>query len=275
MTFPSTHLTLIQRLASGGTEADWQRFWQNYWGPLCRFSLRFGAKNLDEAEDVASKTFEALWEQRLLVRWAANRSAKLRTLLCSVVRNILSHRNRVQAGRDRHREDLVDHVEQLNPPPADYADAFYAAWVEDVVQQTVETLAAEYCQKGQADYVRVLYGRLCQGMSIAETAQALELSATAVDHYFRHARDRLGKILEIQVRDQVECCCPEEDRGPEFAVEWQRLGQYLVDHGGLEDAVRAAYEVWSPAQTNRCKASGLKKLQESRIFIRENRPTAS
>ncbi|MBU4271254.1 MAG: hypothetical protein KKE86_04830, partial [Planctomycetes bacterium] len=97
MGFPQTRLTLIQRLTSGGAEEDWQNFLKDYWGPICRFSLRRGARNLDDAEDVASETFEALWEQRLLVRWVANRSAKLRTLLCCVVRNILSHRNRVRA----------------------------------------------------------------------------------------------------------------------------------------------------------------------------------
>jgi DNA-directed RNA polymerase specialized sigma24 family protein len=61
-------LTLVQRLASGGTEEDWQGFLKDYWGPVWRFSLRFGARNLDEAEDAASETFEVLWEQRLLVR---------------------------------------------------------------------------------------------------------------------------------------------------------------------------------------------------------------
>src|ERR1035437_11123351 len=88
MSFPQTHLTLVQRLASGSTEDDWQSFLKDYWGPICRFSMRWGARNLDDAEDVAAETFEVLWEQRLLVRWVSNRSAKLRTLLCTVVRNI-------------------------------------------------------------------------------------------------------------------------------------------------------------------------------------------
>ena len=107
MSFPQTRLTLVERLASGGTEEDWRRFLKDYWGPICRFSLRWGARDLDNAEDVASETFEVLWEQRLLVRWASNRSAKLRTLLCSVVRNILSHRNRVRVGREQRQEDLA------------------------------------------------------------------------------------------------------------------------------------------------------------------------
>lgn len=80
MSFPQTRLTLIQRLATGGSEEDWRCFLQDDWGPICRFSLRFGARNLDDAEEVASQTFEVFWEKRLLARWMSQRSAKLRTL---------------------------------------------------------------------------------------------------------------------------------------------------------------------------------------------------
>jgi RNA polymerase sigma factor (sigma-70 family) len=248
MSFPQTHLTLIQRLASAGTEEDWQGFLKDYWGPICRFAMRFGARNLDDAEDVASKTFEALWEQRLLVRWASNRSAKLRTLLCSVVRNILSHQNRVRASREQHQEDVAEHLERLNRTPEKHVDAFYAAWVEDIVQQAVEFLAADYCRKGQVDYVRVLYGRLCQSMTIAGVAEALNISPSAVDHYFRDAKERLAEKLELLARRQFSCYCSVEDVDEEFAVEWQRLGQYLSEHGGIEMAVRQAYDLLDPVQ---------------------------
>ena len=75
MSFPETRLTLIQRLAAGGTAEDWQDFLGYYWGPVCRFALRSGAGQLNDAEDVAVQTFEVLWESRLLVRWIANRTA--------------------------------------------------------------------------------------------------------------------------------------------------------------------------------------------------------
>ena len=171
----------------------------------------FGDRSLDDAEDVASETFEALWEQRLLVRWVSNRAAKLRTLLCTVVRNILSHRNRVRVSREQRLRDVSEHMNGLNRMPAEQADAFYAAWVEDVVQQAVESLAADYCRKGQVDYVRVFYGRLCQGMTIAKTAEALELSPAAVDHFFRHAKERLSEKLEQFVRRQVQRYCPADE----------------------------------------------------------------
>lgn len=259
MSFPQTQFTLIQQLASGGTEEDWQGFLKDYWGPICRFSMRFGARNLGDAEDVALETFEILWEQRLLVRWASNRSAKLRTLLCCVVRNILSHRNRVRSGREDRLADVAKHVAQQGRDSEEQADAFYCAWVEDIMQQAVESMAADYCRKGQVDYVRVLYGRICQGMTIAETAKALNLSPAAVDHYFRHAKERLAEKLEQVTRRQIECYCPAEDHQAEFATEWQRLGRHLGEHGGIEEAVRRVYDFWNPAEAKKHRESGLSR----------------
>ena len=63
MGFPETSLTLVQRLASGGSEEDWRSFLHDYWGPICRFARRHGAANLHEAEDIASEVFEVLWKR--------------------------------------------------------------------------------------------------------------------------------------------------------------------------------------------------------------------
>jgi RNA polymerase sigma factor (sigma-70 family) len=272
MSFPQTRLTLIQRLASGGTEEDWRGFLKDYWGPLCRFAVRYGARNLDDAEDVASKTLEALWEQRLLVRWASNRAAKLRTLLCCVVRNILSHQNRVQVRREQQQEDLAEHLDQLSEATDKQVDAFYAAWVEDVVQQSVQSMAADYCRKGQGDYVRVLYGRLCQGMTIAKVAESLKITTAVVDHYFRDAKQRLADKLEQLVRRQCASYCLPEEVEQEFSVEWQRLGRYLAEHGGIEDAVRRAYELMDPVQTERYRETGLQNaMTRLTTIIRSSR----
>ena len=196
MSFPQTRLTLIQRLAAGGAEGDWEAFLNDYWGPVCRFALRFGAGNRDEAEDVASQTFEVLWENRLLVRWVAHRSAKLRTLLCGVVRRILANRGRVRANRQRLSQDMAQWLRSPAQAPDDQGDVFYAAWVEDVVHQAVEALAADYYRSRKGDYVRVLYGRLCRSMTIAEVAEALNRKPSDVDNYYRHARARLAERLE-------------------------------------------------------------------------------
>src|SRR5262245_3212426 len=98
MSFPQTRHTLIQRIVTRGDDQDWQAFLADYWGPVCRFAMRRGGLALADAEDVAAATFEALVANRLLARWVSDRAAKLRTLLCAVVRNVLSNRARVQAG---------------------------------------------------------------------------------------------------------------------------------------------------------------------------------
>lgn len=257
MNFPQTRLTLIQRLATGGSEEDWQCFLQDYWGPICRFSLRFGARNLDDAEDVACQTFEVLWEKRLLARWMSRRSAKLRTLLCTVVRNILSHRRRVRKGQERLLPDLAEQIDESASADGEQVDAFYAAWVEDVVQQAVDSLALEYCGKGRANHLRVLYGRLCLGLTFEQVAELLEITPAAADHVLRDAKRRLSEKLEQLLRRQVERYCPVEEIAQECAQEWRQLAQYLADHGGLEDAVRRAQELLDPSEWKKGQRAAL------------------
>jgi RNA polymerase sigma factor (sigma-70 family) len=272
MAFPQTRLTLIQRLASGGGDEDWRRFLSDYWGPICRFALRWGARNLDEAEEVASHAFAVIWENRLLDRWVSNRSARLRSLLCAVVRNVLSNSGRVRAGRQRMSEEVVRRLEESSRTWDEQSDAFYAAWVEDLVQQVVESLAIEYYRNNQGDYLRVLYGRLCEGLSIAEVAEALAVKPSTVDYYYRHARGRLSEKLESVLRPQIERYCTPEEAEQEFALEWGLLGRFLAEHGGLEEAVRRAYSTLDPVRARQQRAAGLTKALTQLTAIRREPP---
>ncbi len=248
MSFPDTRLTLVQRLASQGSEEDWRLFLKDYWGPICRFSMRWGARGLDDAEEIASETFEVIWKNHLLVRWGDHRSAKLRTLLCGVVRNILANRHRVQKGRDRLAPDLADHIEKLSLARDEQVDSFYAAWVEDLTQRAVESLATEYYRKNQGDYMRVFYGRLCEQLTLAKVSEALQIKPTTVNYYFGRVRQRLSEKLEEMLRRQVRRYCTVEKVEDEFTLEWRRLGDHLTEHGGLDEAVRRAYELLDPIQ---------------------------
>src|SRR5215471_14741399 len=139
MAFPQTRLTLIERLAGGGAESDWREFLRDYWGPVCRFARFRGNLKSEDAEDVASETLEAIVKNGLLARWSANRSAKLRTLICAVVVNVLSNRARVAIGRKRvvreHGGQLDRYFDQgtlsADDESAESNDAFYAAWADD------------------------------------------------------------------------------------------------------------------------------------------------
>ncbi len=264
MAFPQTRLTLIQRLAGGGAPDDWQEFLNDYWGPVCRFARARGNLSPEDAEDVASETLAAVVKNNLLARWSADRSAKLRTLLCAVVRNVLSNRARIASGRDRlvrdHAGALDRYVDvsssSLDEISSETKDAFYRAWAEDIVEQAVEGLFAEYNRAGKGDYFRVLFGRLCEEMTYSEIAAALKLTPDAAESHYRQAKARLCGRLEDLVRGQVRryCSLPDSDAGHpgagnsdargadgEFEREWSELGDYLKKHGGLEAAVRRVY----------------------------------
>jgi DNA-directed RNA polymerase specialized sigma24 family protein len=249
MSFPSTRLTLIDRLAEGGSEDDWARFLKDYWGPLCRFCLRHGARGLDDAEDVASQTFEVLWRNRLLARWRSNQSAKLRALLCGVVRRLLANRRRSEERHDRLHNGLIGLVDELSRSSQPEIDVFYAAWVEGLIEQAVATLAVEYCGKGQGDRIRVLCGRLCEGLTIAGVADALNLKPTTVDFYFRDARDRLAETLRQLLEEHVRRYVLPDEAEAECALEWKALGAYLAAHGGLDEAVRQAFALLDAGRT--------------------------
>jgi RNA polymerase sigma factor (sigma-70 family) len=251
MVFPQTRLTLIERLAEGGDEGDWREFLRDYWGPVCRFARQRGSLTAEDAEDVASETLAAIVKNNLLARWSANRSAKLRTLICAVVRNILSNRARVASGRNHlvrdHRGQLDRYLDVFTLSPADVSaessDAFYAAWAEGLLNQAVEGLLQEYNQAGKGDYFRVLYGRICEDMPVAEIAAALKLTPGAADSHFRQARERLSDRLQDLVRFQVGRYTNADQAAGEFVVEWKRLGDFLRDGGGLDAAVRRSYGV--------------------------------
>lgn len=273
--FPQTRHTLIRRLADSGSESDWRQFLSDYWRPVCRFSARWGRLGLDDAEDVASTTFVVLLEGNLLQRWIVAPQSKLRTLLCSVVRNIISNRARVQSGRERiladHREMLhtLGTVETDDAAETDQAqeDAFYAAWAEELLQKCLGALHEEYLRTGRGDYFRVLYGRLCEGLGNVEIAAALNRKVTDVENYYKRARQHLADQLQAALADQVRRYCPEEDADDEIRVEWERLGTFLQGSGGLERAVRDSYELSGEvaARERTSQTTILDRLRQGRI----------
>lgn len=266
MSFPNTRHTLIQRLATGGESADWHDFMTDYWGPICRFAQWRGNLSHEDAEDVAAEVFEALHKNRLLERWNEVRFARLRTLICTVVRNIVSNRARVGVGRSRlvreHGGMLDRYVEptdsEAGDPAADQLDAFYAGWVNELLASAVEELLDEYNRNGKGDYFRVLYGRICEGLTMREIADALEIKVSSAENYFRHARQRLGDRLREMTLAHIERYSDPAQIEAEFAEEWNRLGDYLMRNGGTEAVVR---------QTLSAQESG------SRAFRYRDRPS--
>ncbi len=250
MSFPKTRHTLIQRIASAGEEDDWRQFMSDYWRPVCRFAVRWGNLSIDDAEDVASATFDAVMTNNLLRRWLSNQSAKLRTLLCSVVRHVLANRQRVEAGRARLLRENRDAFKELASVQLDAhfkvelepADAFYSAWAEELLQDAVESLLGEYLKAGKGDYFRVLYGRICEGITMPQIAASLGLKQGTAENFYKRARKRLGENLQQRLREHVRRYCPGDEADAEFRSEWDCLGNFLQGRGGIEKALRQSYE---------------------------------
>lgn len=246
MSFPQTRHTLIERIAQSGEERDWEQFLADYWGPICRFARRRGAPTWQDAEDAASQTFAALLQNHLLARWVITRTARLRTLLCTVVRNILANRARVEIGRARLREQGRIALPTALDATAEQEDAFYAAWVEDLVCRAVDLLLRQLHEESRGDHFRILHGRICEDMSLAEIARSLNLAIGQTESAYKQARQRLTQILEDLLRMHVSRYSTSEEAAAEFSAEWSRLGQHLHAHGELEASVRQTFEAGVP-----------------------------
>jgi hypothetical protein len=168
--------------------------------------------------------------------------------LCGVARNLLANRGRVRAGRERLGRQWLEQLDPSSGTTPEQADIFYAAWAEDLVQQAVQSLVAEYYRDNKGDYVRVLYGRLCERLSITEVAKALEIKVTDVVNYYRHTGQHLAVNLRQRLRRQIHRYTAPEDAEGEFAREWAELQEHLARWGGLEKAVQRAYDALDPVR---------------------------
>jgi RNA polymerase sigma factor (sigma-70 family) len=255
MTFPQTRLTLIRRLSNGGSDVDWRDFLDDYWPPLCAFAMRWGGLSLADAEDIAAETLQAIVKNQLLSRWQAHRAARLRTLLCSVARNAISNRARVEQGRNRILRGLAQRSEDdlppsiwANEPSEEQDDTFYRAWIDDLLDRCVQSLLADLHRVGKGDCFRVLYGRLCEGLSLPEVAQMLQIPTATAENYYKAATKRLANELERAVRQHVRKYCSEGDEDDEFRAEWTQISAYLKTHGGIENAVRSCHQRMTSAE---------------------------
>ncbi len=269
MSFPETRLTLIQRIADGGSEADWRQFLSDYWNPACEFAVRRGQIGRDAAEDIVSSMFVVLIRNQLLKRWADNRSAKLRTLLCSVIRKVLAN-NRRSANNSPLlvEQEIALLVEQgvvhpeTEPAPTNEDDIFYRAWVQDLLRETVASLESELGATGRDDDFRVLHGRICENMTFPQIADCLSLAVSRCENGFKYARKNFERLLRTRLHQHVSRYCQASDTESEFDREWQTLFLFLERSGGIEEAVRDVYaHTREMSHTSRSREVVISKLR--------------
>ena len=241
MAFPETRLSLIRRIVANGDAASWEQFVANYWRATSRFAMRFGNLQWSDAEDVSSQVFEILYRKSLLESWLSRPDARFKTLLCTVVRNVVRNTVRSQRTVARHATEQIQQAKDLGDPATRQdLDLFYTIWADELLRTAVQSLMGDYHREGKGDYFRVLHGRIGERLSFNDIADQLELKPTDVENYFRHARKRLAERIEFLVRKDTSYYTDLSDLDAEFQHEWQKLADILQSQGGLEDAVRNA-----------------------------------
>lgn len=239
-----------------------------YWMPLCRFARFRAGVDRSVAEDVTSQAFEILLTKRLLAKWMTHRSTKLRSLLCAVVRNVLSNRVRVQQRRKQiikeRGPELVDRADLSSIVSQDAStediDALYASWADQLLATTVEGLLRQLHLAGKGDVFRVLYGRVCEQKTSAEVARTINIPNTTAEYYYKEARKQLSDLLESQLREHVARYSPAADQDQEYAAEWARLGEHLKEHGGLEESIYIAHKVYVEEEPTKAIQPVMKRL---------------
>jgi len=249
MTFPKTRKTLIFRLTTDGAQQDWLQFLSDYWLAVCHFVQQRANLGFEDAEDVAAEAFEVLLRKHLLERWLSNPSAKLRTLLCTVAKQVLANQLRVRTGRIRLLRNKARELLSRTDLPTikspnkqtDQVDEFYSAWIESILLQTVESLVQEYDRRDEVNRFKVLHARICLGMATNQISQSLNMKVSDAEYYYKAACKRLTTKLEESVRQNISRYCDLQDLDSEFDSEWCLIGQYLKEHGGLEEAIAIVY----------------------------------
>ena len=205
--------------------------------------------------------FEVLLRKSLLKQWHETPKAKLRTMLCAVTCRVQANYARSKTRREISAGNLDLDPDTIAANEPEKLDIFYTAWVEDLLQKCLNQLVLDYHRQGKGDYVRVIYGRVCEGLTIAQVAEALTIPRTAVDNYFRHAKKKLHDTLRSAVQSHV-LRYSGDGALAEFETEWGTLANYLAAHGGLETAMRSAVSIpTDEMETRRSKGVCVKHSQ--------------
>jgi RNA polymerase sigma factor (sigma-70 family) len=235
-------MTLIHRIAAGGDSSAWQQFLGDYWRPICLFAMQIGAMRWEDAEDIASDAITVLRRKELLEQWLQNQQARFKTLVCTVVRNLVSNWQRSDQARTRRMKDYAADWEAAigqNASGTD-VDAFFRIWADEFLFTIVEEAMWQYHREGIGDHFRILHARICDEMPFNEISELLGIKLTDAENHFKHAKQRLKQLLLAGVQRNVERYAVGLDLADEVKLEMDELSIYFESSGGLEEAIRRA-----------------------------------
>lgn len=115
-------------------------------------------------------------------------------------------------------------------------------------------LLGEHNQKRQGDHFRALYGRLCEGLTAREVADAVGLSLTQSKGAYKQA----VACLQSRVRRHVEGYCAGGRGRREVSRGVGSAGGIPAGQRGLEQAVRKGYHGLAPRYGPESKSAAVR-----------------
>lgn len=225
---------------------------------------------MTDAEDIAAETFVILLQQHLLTKWLSDRRSKLRSLLFAVVSNLISNRARINTGRERKRDQVVESfVDTLNTAAAQekaQSEVLDAEWYQEILRRAFEEEMRRCMTHGKMDDFRIFYGRIVEGMPNSEIADSLGLTVAGVESRYRRIREDFTVRLRTAIRQSVERYGRQETADEDFESEWRDFSRFLSSHGDLEQILGRLDEPDFPGGENQiaAKAAILLRIRNDR-----------
>lgn len=215
--FTTTHWTAVFQAAkehSGTPRTHFGQLVQKYWGPLYHYARQKGL-GAEDAEDATQGFVEEMLAGGLLQRADPSRGRFRAFLLHSWKQYLIDrHRFATREKRGGHAaqyslDDSVElgHVEvgggSLPVPDAE----FFTRWADQVVENAMQRLEAEYVDNDRHLVFQLLRGHLTSEMNAnlyLRLGEALGISASAAKVAMHRLKHRFGATLREVVAETID-----------------------------------------------------------------------
>ncbi len=216
-TFPETRWSIIQRAAASGaatSRAALEDLCRLYWPPLYAF-LRRSGQSPEESKDLVQGYLARLLEREDLAKIGPEKGrfrsyllAGLRNFLVSEIRRDTAQKRGGDASPlsldlnldDAENEYAVSLIDAATPDLA-----FDRRWAESIVERSLDTLRAEYAQRGKARLYETLKTSVADNNedNYGTLGRELEMTPGAVAVAVHRLRVRFRELVRAEVAQTV------------------------------------------------------------------------
>ena len=191
MNAPSTHVSLLERLAATEDQEAWQIFCERY-GPLIRDYGRRRGLQPSDCDDLLQDVLLSLSKAMSGFTYDPQKG-RLRSYLKATTMRAISRRARQNDGIRS-----LDTLEDVEHPGAEDDDPWEEAWRRHHVRRALDRMRSEFNERTLTAFsLYVLEGRPAQ-----EAAEVLGASIEAVYQSKSRVLKRLSGLVAEQVRDE-------------------------------------------------------------------------